>query len=313
MFSANQNIVLRQHKRRVVEYVESTIPETALDLGTSVMVMEVQCRTPGCVPIETAIAIVFPRNCEGELIPGVKESGLGTTHKTKILMPLASVTKDDVLDALPPAFEGGRKTWESTCLNSRDFLLGRIGGMIGIDDTDFVVEERRTLALYLKQCLEDYIRNDCVAPEIGKPFADEVETKEVVTPEQQIDESKNFDLDGSDVAKTNGVDILQGSIKGDGNFVIRRTLDTDDLKKNLPSLESTKIGTSFRSSYNKIGNSRRRQYSMENSLQLHTSSDAMIRRLANREHAPGVRSIGCPCCDPDNMMNIVDEKMMLNM
>lgn len=241
MFSANQNIVLRQHKRRVVEYVESTIPETALDLGTSVMVMEVQCRTPGCVPIETAIAIVFPRNCEGELIPGVKESGLGTTHKTKILMPLASVTKDDVLDALPPAFEGGRKTWESTCLSSRDFLLGRIGGMIGIDDTDFVVEERRTLALYLKQCLEDYIRNDCVAPEIGKPFADEVETKKVVTPEQQIDESKNFDIDGSDVAKTNGVDILQGSIKGDGNFVIRRTLDTDDLKKNLPSLESTKI------------------------------------------------------------------------
>jgi len=306
MFSANDNIRLRQHKRRVVEFVESTIPDTALDLGTSVMVMEVKCRTPGCVPIETAIAIVFPRNCEGELIPGVKESGLGTTYKTKILLPLASVTKDDVLDALPPAFEGGKLTWESTCLNARDFVLGRIGGMIGIDESAVVVEERRTLALYLQQCLEDYIKNDCVAPELGKPFPDKA-------PEQQIDEKKNVELEGSEVAKTNGVDILQGSIKGDGNFVIRRTLEVDDLKKNLPSLQSTKIGTSLQSSYTKIGNSRRRQHSMESSLQLPTSSDAMIRRLADREHTPGVRSIGCPCCDPDNMMNIVDEQMMFNM
>ena len=58
MFSANENITLRHHKRRVVEYVESTIPESALDLGTSVMVMQVDCRVPGCVPVETMIVIV---------------------------------------------------------------------------------------------------------------------------------------------------------------------------------------------------------------------------------------------------------------
>ncbi|EJK58227.1 hypothetical protein THAOC_21667, partial [Thalassiosira oceanica] len=54
MFSANENIALRQHKRRVTEYVESTIPEEALDKGTTVMVMQVTCRQPGCVPLETA-------------------------------------------------------------------------------------------------------------------------------------------------------------------------------------------------------------------------------------------------------------------
>ena len=33
MFSANENIALRQYKKRVVDYVESCLPEEALDLG----------------------------------------------------------------------------------------------------------------------------------------------------------------------------------------------------------------------------------------------------------------------------------------
>ena len=110
MFSANENLMLREHKRRVVQYVESTIPDEALDMGTAVMVMQTACRTPGCVPLETAIAIVFPRipGSKKEWIEGLKES-CGGTFKTKILLPLSEVTKDDVLDSLPPGFEGGRK------------------------------------------------------------------------------------------------------------------------------------------------------------------------------------------------------------
>lgn len=311
MFSANENIVLRQHKRRVVEYVESTIPTSALDLGTSVMAMEVKCRTPGCVPIETVIAIVFPRILsEGELIPGLKESALGSSFKAKILMPLASITMDDVLDALPPAFEGGKKTWESTCLNTRDFVLGRIGGILGIGDSEVLVEERQILAEYLKQCLEDYVENRCVAPELGKPFPDKVEKNEVDVPEElkasdnQSDEKNGAESKGSDEVKNNGVDVLQGSIKGNGNFVIRRTLEDDSLKPNPPKLQSK---------YTVNGTSRRKQQLMEKSLQLPTSSDAMIRCLADKEHAPGIRSPGCPCCDPDNVQNIVDDIMLASM
>lgn len=316
MFSANENILLRQHKRRVVDYVESTIPESALDMGTSVMVMEVKCRTPGCVPIETAIAIVFPRMCETELIPGVKESGIGSTYKAKILMPLASVTKDDVLDALPPAFEGGKKTWEGVCLNARDFLLGRIGGVVGIGDSEDLVEERRILAEYLKQCLEDYVETGCVAPELGKPFPDKVGKNEVSVPEEldaleyNIDQGSAVKPEGADVVKTSGVDVLQGSIEGNGNFVIRRTLEDDSIKSSLTKLQSIELAKPFESKHTEITTSRRRQQTMERSLLLPTSSDAMIQRLADREHAPGVRSPGCPCCDPDNIKNVVDDIMI---
>lgn len=104
MFSANENLMLREYKRRVVRYIENTIPESALDMGTSVMVMETVCTTPGCVPLETTVIIVFPKDGK-EHIKGLPES-CGGTFKTKILLPLRDVTEDDVLDSLPPVFKG---------------------------------------------------------------------------------------------------------------------------------------------------------------------------------------------------------------
>ena len=55
------------------------------------------------------------------------------TFKTKILLPMEQITKEDVLDALPPGFKGGRKTYAKTCFDLRDFVLGRIGGIVGND------------------------------------------------------------------------------------------------------------------------------------------------------------------------------------
>ncbi len=74
MFSANENLMLRQHKRRIVDRIEKTMPEEALDMGTTVMVMQVSCKDPGCVPLETAIIIVFPKIGDQELVPGLPES-----------------------------------------------------------------------------------------------------------------------------------------------------------------------------------------------------------------------------------------------
>lgn len=52
----------------------------------------------------------------------------------------------------------------------------------------------------------------------------------------------------------------------------------------------------------------RRRQNITNSIQM-PSSDDMIRRLGEREHAPGVRSPGCPCCDPDNVSNVLEGMM----
>lgn len=205
MFSANENIVLRQYKRRVVEWVESTIPPYALELGTSVMAMQISCREPGCVPLETAITIVFPRpppnlvkkktttprnentnllsqnevqevveqeedvipSFSQPLIPDIEESRIGGSFKTRILKPLSEVTYEDVLDVLPPAFMGGRRTIDTLCLKARDITIAQIGQLVGNEDTIDCTESRRAIAEYLKQCLDEYIMSGCKAPEWG--------------------------------------------------------------------------------------------------------------------------------------------------
>ncbi|CAB9520032.1 expressed unknown protein [Seminavis robusta] len=124
MFSANENLALRQHKKKVVAFVEECIPEEALDMGTMVMAMQVSCKAPGCVPLETAIVIVFPKLGE-ELIAGLPES-CGGNYKTKVLKPMVEVTKEDVLEALPPAFPGGKRSMENLFMQARDVMLGQI-------------------------------------------------------------------------------------------------------------------------------------------------------------------------------------------
>merc|ERR1719223_1739238 len=124
-------------------------------------------------------------------------------------MPLADVTKDDVLDALPPGFEGGRKTWERTCLAARDIVLGRIGGLVGSGDTDIEVEERRTLAEYLRRSLDDYLNAECIAPELGMPFP-------------------TGDTNSSLPGTGTNHNVVKGAMEGNGNFVIRRGDDEMD-------------------------------------------------------------------------------------
>ncbi|EJK51882.1 hypothetical protein THAOC_28905 [Thalassiosira oceanica] len=260
MFSANENIALRQHKRRVTEYVESTIPgsrgppiadvivisakqpnrphliiplEEALDKGTTVMVMQVTCRQPGCVPLETAsesprlcvctsfsaltthnrkpsVTIVFPRPPRKKkkrspkeandppkvdeeqpaafpepLVKDLESSRIGGSFKTRILMPLSEVKREDVLDALPPNFQGGRKTIESLCLKARDVCFAQIGQLVGVDNTEDNIEDRKRVARYLRDSLSTYLERECVPPEWGEPWSKE--TKDLLPRENLVE------------------------------------------------------------------------------------------------------------------------------
>eukprot|EP00979_Chaetoceros_neogracilis_P002570 scaffold435_cov275-Chaetoceros_neogracile.AAC.22 len=259
-------------------------------------------------------------------------------------MPLSQVTKDDVLDALPPGFEGGRKTWEKTCLQMRDLVFGRIGGLVGSGIADGEVEDRRVLAEYLRMALDDYLDRDCVAPILDQPFQ---KLEDVKDDKDSVHMQENGD-------ETSEVLVVKGSLEGSGNFVIRRKdeKEEDDATTtvtstgttrtsvvvsqsqgtNVPainqsgSLTHTSLSSTATTPYgNGNGNATvhnatttrnesamdwRRRQNMTQSLQLGQSSDNILQRLSEREHAPGVRSPGCPCCDPENLGNIVDGMML---
>ena len=298
MFSANENLMLRQHKRRIVDFVESTMPENALDMGTTVMVMQVSCKAPGCVPLETAIIIVFPNmgssSAAEELVPGLPESGQGGSYKTKVLKPMAEVTKEDVLDVLPPAFEGGKRSMEKLCIRARDVMIGQITQLFGEEDDD-TVQDRKAMAEFLQQCLKNYIDQDCKPPEIGEPFAASLEVEEEkaerlntasALPGADKKSSPSSSSDGATVSVSSS-----GTSSNGGNFVIRR--DT---------APAAKLG-------GMKGDETKQQYKEANNP--HNKVSNNISSLFQRQHAPGIRQPGCPCCDPDNPSNVVDSIMML--
>jgi hypothetical protein len=262
MFSANENILLRQHKRRIVEYVESTLSKDILDAGTSVMAMQVSCKTPGCSPLETVVVVVFPRPCGAVEVDAASAQGEGT-FKTTILKPMVDVTKDDVLDALPPErFAGGRKTVERQCYFIRDMMLSHIEKFYPNDDK----QGKILMANYLRQSLQEYVDAGCVAPEFGQPFSPSKEQQQ-----QQI--------------------VNENDSK---NFTYYRPVEQHPEQQGVSSTEMTQS-----------------DWRMKQKMMAESSS-SIIRQISDREHAAGVRRPGCPCCDSDNLSNIVDKLLSSN-
>eukprot|EP00980_Cylindrotheca_fusiformis_P031522 scaffold26496_cov113-Cylindrotheca_fusiformis.AAC.5 len=291
MFSANENLMLRQHKRRIVQQVEGTMPENALDMGTTVMVMQVSCKAPGCVPLETAIIIVFPDSDE-ELVPGLSESRSGGSYKTKILKPMAEVTQDDVLEALPPAFEGGTRTLEKLCTGARDVMLAQITQLFGEED-DNSVPDRKAMAEYLQLCLQQYIDQNCKPPELGEPF-----------PSLQ-QEGTAMEKDKDAQTKTDKSETTSTKVSGNGNLVIRRVVEKPAAAGGTSTYSKSVLPQASKKSAAK------HQNAIDQALNPMQSSN--ISRLFGKEHTPGIRQPGCPCCDPDNPSNIkpaskLDEK-----
>jgi hypothetical protein len=324
MFSANENLILRKHKRRIVDRIEKTMPEEALDMGTTVMVMQVSCKAPGCVPLETAVIIVFPKCGDNELIPGLPES-MGGSYKTKILKPMADVTEDDILDSLPPAFEGGTRTMEKVCMYARDVMIGQITQLFGDDTNDeSAVKDRTIMANFLQSCLQDYIASGCKPPEEGEPFIisnNDTNSKFVddgTTEEEKKDESSSTDhsmkgVDDEIKEKLQQKQPEKSIIPSKGNIVIRRVMDNDNFatatattatKDNNNKSSGSGSTTSIR------GQPPKHQRAIHQAL---NQSRSNISSLFDREHAPGIRKPGCPCCDPDDPSVVADNMMMMMM
>ena len=284
MFSANENLQLRQHKRRIVGFIEECIPEEALDLGVSVMVMQVSYKAPGCVPLETAIVIVFP-DADEPLLPDLPESQ-GGSYKTKVLKPMSAVTQQDVLEALPPAFPGGLRSMEKLCLQGRDVMLAQITQLFGEED----LEGRRLMALYLQKSLQEYMQRECTPPEWGEPFAP-LEGK-------TTGESDVANIETSAVVSS--VDFAEKK-----NIVLKRAMDNAETSTS-PSTSTTEnrsqsSSTQAVSLVNTVTKTRQQHSASKQVEQGADSNNSnLLARLAQREHAPGMRQPGCPCCDPDH-------------
>ncbi|GKY95932.1 hypothetical protein MPSEU_000553800 [Mayamaea pseudoterrestris] len=332
MFSANENLLLRQHKRRVVDWVEASMPESILDVGTSTMVMQVSCNEIGCVPLETVIIVVFPNaasECDelnvflSDLYPSMaagassdnnKTTAATTTtpsnattaalsYKTKILKPLAQVTQDDVLDALPPVFKGGRKSFRRQALQLRDATLAQLHQ--SSDD----VTSKKLLAQYLMTSLQQYLDRDCSLPAWGEEYDDvtkadmegvvAVESTDAADAATASDVATTKQEEGTAASSTENV-VMKRPV--DDKFIMSQSTVNESVSPSLSATATTASSNQSSSASMRRPpalNRRLQTISSSNSL----SSSTLLAQLCEREHAPGVRRPACPCCDPNDPAN----------
>lgn len=167
---------LRIHKSRVIQYVEQLVPPSVLDAGALIMAMQVESPVNGSMH-HTVISVVFPLpQYDGHTyIPGVKESGEGGTYRTTIYRPLIDVTRDDVLDAFPEQFPGGRRTIERLSYRARDVAIAHLEQDFGEGNAD----TKRQVAQFVIDSLQRYLDLDCVPPKMGAPFP-------TISPEEEV-------------------------------------------------------------------------------------------------------------------------------
>jgi len=84
-------------------------------------------------------------------------------------------------------------------------------------------------------------------------------------------------------------------------------LSSSSNTKTIPSRSYGSAPLSKQEQMRPSANDWRRQQSVERTF----NSDSLLSRVSKMEHAPGMRTPGCPCCDPNDPQNFADSMAML--
>jgi len=164
--------------------------------------------------------------------------------------------------------------------------------VVSDQDKHKMKEGKVLLAKYLIQCLNEYIDNDCTPP----------------SSISSLEPEGDMALDSSNQQGIN-VSVIQGDIQGSGNFVIRRK--NEDLEINSATVPTHSETNTNNAATENTMDWRRRKMMEKSVMESLSSSTALLEKLTDRDHAPGIRKQGCPCCDPESISNIVDQMLSM--
>ena len=224
---------------RLTNLIKSNLPNGAEDDNVQVIVTEVQCNAPDCVPIETLV-ILYGTNA--------KWSG-------KILRPVAEVREEDVktleipfdwetLVSAQSKFPSASETIEqiSPSVNSENWLA---------DMTEYVLTNTNSMTFDKKLAVASYLESLAAS--------------------------------------------IRNNVKHENTPNELKPLNSNVLPMQSNSTLHTIVSMKPRESYVE-------KKKLENNPMLGRNDFT----APPVRHNKGVRQRGCPCCDPDNIDNIVD-------
>jgi len=199
---------------------------------------------------------------------------------------------------------------ERVCLYARDVMFAQITQLFGdgSDDKDSAVKDRKAMAMFLQGCLQAYMATGCKPPPFGEPFPEnESSVSDPFLEDSSIIESEKNEKKVR-TQTTNPAATSQSMIASKGNLVIRRKTDDAIVKNKQTSSYGNGTTTSIR-----VRQPPRIERAIQQALgqQQRENSNSTISSLFEREHAPGIRKPGCPCCDPNDPAALADSFMMM--
>ena len=303
-FAGVQKKVDRKSVKNVTEWVKQhlTLLGSTLVADQQIMATEVECNQPDCVPIETLVILV----------------GLKSKWMTKIMKPISDVTYEDVcaieipLDwdsvqpTLPALIDNVTLTQRQSIQENIEVFLDnisnpdtRMGEIIALKN--FLV----ALELSSRVSAEDILpvtlqtAND-TADFANKTTTQPISPEEIAGPISTLVSMKPRENIGV-VVSTAAVTTYSTS-NTTSTFVKMVPSSTSSSQpsvvvpiKAVPTIPSgATVSSSNRSFRVSIVPSDRRPGE------------------AKERHSKGTRQRGCPCCDPDNIDNIVDKMMYMD-
>jgi hypothetical protein len=312
-----------------------------IDDNVQIMVAEVECNQEGCVPIETLIVLVGKE--EEEVDRSVDSSSKLNDEKNggkskrcrwsdKILKPVAEVTEEDVAQLeipldwnKPQEAEAAQTDNENSGISPtiKATVLDYVNSFTSVEDKLRAIQEFQALFAALeeeetkKMSIPATLANPSGGSTTAIASAFSTQTNVGPSPASTIT-SPTSSLSGDITPASNNstmvtmVPMMPTTTRTSSNTSSQQAMMPSPLAEKEPpntniinsnSNASKSVATTSASIAPTISASGKRP------VRTTVISDGTSNSIASERHSKGTRQRGCPCCDPDNIDNIIDRMM----
>lgn len=301
---ASKNSVEKQIIAKITGWVKAKVKD-ALPDGCAqpiVMVAELQCFDPDCVPIETLIVVM----------------GKDSKWSDKILMPSAEVTKEDVekieipnevlelLSTVPVEIS-------SSSSSSADSILAAVlPTPPPIAASASVTDGKQTAATVVK--MKFFSPSSSVVEQSG-PILTTANSSAANSsyPSQSSGENRKTQLRSTITSSNCASTVVSMRFTTDVGLTAEVPARANQLPVSAETVLAATVGNNNNNSSSNVNTSRARNTAKRAAQQAVLISDSSSalgsgsgRGGQRSKHQEGSRPRGCPCCDPDNLDNIID-------
>jgi hypothetical protein len=312
-----------------------------IDDNVQIMVAEVECNQEGCVPIETLIVLVGKE--EEEVDRSVDSSSKLNDEKNggkskrcrwsdKILKPVAEVTEEDVAQLeipldwnKPQEAEAAQTDNENSGISPtiKATVLDYVNSFTSVEDKLRAIQEFQALFAALE---EEETKKMSIPATLANPSGGSTtaiastfstQTNAVPSPASSIT-SPISSISGDVTPASNNstmvtmLPMMPTTTRTSSNTSSQQAMMPSPLAEKEPpntniinsnSNASKSVATTSASIAPTISASGKRP------VRTTVISDGTSNSIASERHSKGTRQRGCPCCDPDNIDNIIDRMM----